>query len=100
MPSSITGGRRSAIEIVHKILSVCESDGVNKTAIMYRSSLSYDQLQRYLGLLSSQDLIERNDRGHYLLTRRGLDTLEQASNVIRTLCDLTVELDPADAAIA
>jgi predicted transcriptional regulator len=38
---------------------VSDNGGVNKTAIMYRSNLSYTLLKKYVSSLSSQDLIER-----------------------------------------
>jgi len=85
MPSQVTGGRRSAIEIVHEILSVCDNGGCNKTAIMYRSNLSYEQLRRYLSLLSTQQLIDRNDVGHFQVTPRGRKTMRQMATVMRSL---------------
>ena len=81
----ITGGRRSAVEIVQEILTVCDNGGVNKTAIMYKSNLSYDQLCRYLALLSEQDLIRKNDEGRFQITPSGQNTLRQMSSVLRAL---------------
>ena len=85
MPNPITGGRRSSIEIVREILAVCDSDGVNKTTIMYRSNLSYDQLRRYLSMLSDQDLIFKNDNGQFGITPRGQRMLKQVSSVLKAL---------------
>ena len=85
MPGSITGSRRSAFEIVHDILSVCDNGGINKTAIMYRSNLSYDQLCRYLALLSEQQLLYKTESGQFRNTTAGHKTLRQVSSVIRTL---------------
>jgi len=81
----ITGRRRSAVEIVQDILSVCDNGGVNKTAIMYKSNLSYDQLRRYLVLLSEQDLIRKNDEGRFQITPSGKKTLRQMSSVLNAL---------------
>ena len=39
MATALMGGRQSAVEIVHEILSLCKNGGLNKTAIMYRSNL-------------------------------------------------------------
>ena len=75
----------SAIEIVHDILSVCDNGGCNKTAIMYRSNLSYAQLRRYLSLLSTQQLIDKNDVGHFQVTPRGRKTMSQMASVMRSL---------------
>ena len=85
MPSPITGGRRSKFEIVGEILKVCDPDAVNKTTIMYRSNLSYDQLRRYLTVLSDQELIYKNEQGRFGITRRGQKTLKQVSSVVKTL---------------
>ena len=95
MRKSITGGRRSAIEIVREILSACNSGGARKTAIMYGSNLSYDQLCRYLALLSSRGLIEEEDHGHFRLTTRGQRTLRQVASVVRTLGEVTQEPERA-----
>jgi len=46
MSKSVMSARRSAIDIVHDILKVCNKGSINKTAIMYQSTLSYDQLKR------------------------------------------------------
>ena len=84
MARAIIGGRRSTMEIAHEILSVCDNGGAKKTAIMYQSSLSYDQLRRYLSLLSEQDLIFKNQDGHFQVTPTGQKTLRQMSSVMRT----------------
>ena len=95
MTNAVLGGRRSAIEIVHEILSVCDNGGVNKTAIMYRSNLSYDQLRRYLSLLSGQHLIERNEAGRFETTPSGEETMKQVSTVLGTLQELRRETKEA-----
>ena len=91
MPSSIMTGRRSSIEIVNEILSVCDSGSVNKTAIMYRSNLSYEQLQRYLSILSARELIEKNSGGQFQTTAKGQKTLKKVSRAIRSLRNLREE---------
>lgn len=85
MARVIVGERRSAMEIVHDILSVCDNGGAKKTAIMYQSSLSYEQLKRYLDLLSNQDLIHRKEDGHFQMTPIGQKTLRQMSSVMKAL---------------
>ena len=82
MAKAILGDRRSSIEIVHEILSVCDNGGAKKTAIMYQSSLSCDQLRRYLSLLTEQDLVRKNEEGHFQVTPTGLKTLRQMSGVL------------------
>ena len=81
----ITGHRRSAMEIVQDILSVCSNGGSNKTAIMYRSNLSYDQLCKYLTLLIEQELIQKSEEGQFQLTATGQKTLRQMSSVLKSV---------------
>ena len=85
MTSPVMGRRRSSMEIVHKILPVCTEGGCTKTTIMYRSNLSYHQLQRYLSLLSSQQLIDKDEVGHFQITVLGKKTMRQMARVIRSL---------------
>ena len=92
MAKAVIGGRRSAIEILFEMLSVCSNGGVNKTAIMYLSNLSYDQLLRYLNFMCSNSLVIHNaTTGHYHITPKGQDTLEQVEGVINLLRDLQLE---------
>ena len=88
-------GRRTAVEIVYEILSVCDNGGTNKTAIMYRSSLSYDQLRRYLSLLTTKELIRRIDGGRFQITPTGRRTLKRASTATRAIREMKKELQPA-----
>ncbi len=85
MQKPITGSRRSSIEIVREILAVCDGDEVNKTTIMYRSNLSYDQLRRYLSVLTEQDLISTHEDGRFGTTPRGHKMLKQASSLLKAL---------------
>ena len=85
MLSPLIGARRSPIEILREILSICANGEVNKTAIMYRCNLSYQQLCKYLSLLSGNGLISKNDGGRFEITREGQKTLRQASGLIKTL---------------
>ena len=85
--------RRSSIDIVHDILAVCDNGGINKTGIMYRSGLSYDQLRRYLSLLSNKQLIGRNQEGKFQVTPKGQQTLQRVANVVQGLRDLRIELE-------
>ena len=96
MQNRIMSRRRSAIDIVHDVLNLCDNGGVKKTSIMYRGNLSYDQLRRYLAVLTAQDLIARNGQGHYQLTAHGQRTLKRVSSVIKVLKDLRTELTDAE----
>ena len=88
MAKPLIGGRRSTIEIVYDILSVCQRGGANKTAIMYRSNLSYDQLLRYLALLSEQEFLRRNAAGRFEVTEKGTLALGQVAGAMRILRDM------------
>ena len=88
MSSSTAVGRRSSVEIVHDILSLCDNGGVNKTAIMYRGNLSYDQLRRYLYTLCEEALVAKTETGRYQITSEGHDTLQRISVAIETLRDV------------
>ena len=88
MSKPLVGRRRSAVEILFEILSCCRDGGLNKTAIMYRCNLSYDQLVRYLSFTRSQNLLVRNQGGQFELTDRGQETFDQVDRVIRILLEL------------
>ena len=92
MSTAVMGGRRSSVEIIHEILSLCDNGGINKTAIMYRSNLSYDQLRKYLAILSEEDLIAKNDMGHFQITSAGEKTLKRMSTAIKSLRELRIDL--------
>lgn len=85
MVSTAMNGRRSSAEIVYDILRVCDNGGVNKTAIMYRSNLSYTLLKKYVSSLSSQELIERTMEGRFRITSKGQETLSQMGILMGTL---------------
>ena len=92
MSTAVMGGRRSTVEIIHEILSLCDKGGINKTAIMYRSNLSYDQLRKYLTMLSEEELITKNEEGHFQVTCTGEKTLKRMSTAIKSLRDLRIDL--------
>ena len=95
MSKSVMNGRRSAIDIVHDILTLCEGDAIKKTAVMYRCNLSYDQLQKYLALLSEQRMIGKSEAGNFQITDKGRRMLAKASSVIDSIRDLRMEMEPA-----
>ena len=95
MSTSVKNGRRSAIDIVHDILTLCDDEAINKTAIMYGCNLSYDMLQKYLALLSEQRMIGRSETGHFQITDKGRRMLAKASSVIDSIRELRMEMDPA-----
>ena len=88
MAKPLLGGRRSTIEILFEILSACGNGGRNKTAIMYRCNLSYDQLVRYLTYMCSQELLVKGETGYFEVTARGQEAFDHVAGVIRILLDL------------
>ena len=88
--------RRSTVEIVYDVLRSLSNGGVNKTSIMYFSSLNHDQLQRYLSRLAARNLIEIDDSGIYRLTPQGEETFDKVKSVISMLTDLGKEMEPAE----
>lgn len=91
LPKLVVNGRRSAIEIIYDMLSVCRTGEANKTAVMYRSNLSHSQLMRYLVFLNDQGLVEKDRSGKYHLTSKGDQLLDQISEVLDVLSDLQDE---------
>lgn len=90
MATTLIGRRRSAVEIVHEILSLCNDGGLNKTAIMYRSNLSYDQLRRYLGALCDDSLLFKDMNGFFQVTATGSKVQRSMSSVMKAIRDLRV----------
>ena len=88
MSATSISGRRSSVEIVHDILTLCNNGGINKTAIMYRCNLSYDQLRRYLAMLCGEDFIFKNDTGKFEITDTGRKALKRMSTAIKSLKEL------------
>lgn len=82
------GARRSSVEIISEILYLCRGGGITKTGIMYGSNLSYDQLVRYLALLSRHSFIERDFSGRFVLTEVGEGALRQIQGVMALLSEL------------
>ena len=60
---------------------------------MYGGNLSYDQLRRYLNVLTRQEILAKNHLGVYQITTKGCHTLELVSVVVAVLEDLHAELD-------
>jgi predicted transcriptional regulator len=92
MQNRIMSRRRSSIDILHEILMLCDNGGVKKTTIMYRGNLSYDQIRRYLTVLTTREIVARNDAGDYQVTAKGQQILSRVSSVVGVLSDLRTEL--------
>ena len=80
--------RRSNIEIIADMLRVGEN-GAGKTEIMYSANMSYTQIQKYLGFLMNQGLVDRVEVGNpvvtYQVTDKGLKILKSIDNIVDIL---------------
>jgi predicted transcriptional regulator len=73
---------RSRTDIVGSILEATNGGGANKTKIMYKAFLSFEQLKEYLRDLLQNDLIEFEE-GHktYTTTAKGIQLLQIFNNM-------------------
>jgi predicted transcriptional regulator len=77
---------RGKLDIIAHILTSAVG-GVRKTTIMYRCNLSFRQLEAYLGLLLSKELLQvltrrESSASHYFeTTERGLRFLKAYRNL-------------------
>ena len=70
--------KRGRLEIIYEILSVSLKP-VQKTRILYRCNLSYDQIQKYLKFLISRRLLssfEKNRKEFFQITSTKKEFLE------------------------
>jgi predicted transcriptional regulator len=69
---------RSRSEIYRSILETANADeGTNKTKLMYKSYLSFNQLKEYLATLQENGLIEYEvGMRRYRITDRGIRVLQ------------------------
>ena len=72
---------RSRLGIIHHILSICSSDRISQTRLVYKANLSYLQLKKYLIILADKELlleINDNEKGKksYLTTEKGRQFVE------------------------
>jgi predicted transcriptional regulator len=81
---------RSRSEIYRSILETANADeGTNKTKLMYKSYLSFNQLKEYLGTLQENGLIEYEvGMRRYRITDRGIRVL-QLQNKMEEIAILT-----------
>jgi len=80
---------RTRLEIIFSILSMCRANSsARKTRIMYKSNLSYSQLQRYLAFLVSIGLLEKEKvegADFFKLTKKGDEFLKEYQQIKRLL---------------
>lgn len=83
----VVNSRRSEIEIIRDILSLSR-EGAKKTQILYRTNLSYTQLQEYLSFLLKTGAIkvDESDASRiYKTTDKGIEILEDINKLIKNL---------------
>ena len=71
--------KRGRLEIIYEILSVSRKP-TKKTRILYSCNLSYDQLQKYLGYLGQNDLLNsfsNKGKERYRTTEKGLEYIRE-----------------------
>ena|SRR5919107_5126481 len=76
-------GYRSRTEIVGQILKVAiGSGGATKTKIMYEAFLNFAQLNRFLTVLTEDDLLRYDEQTHrFKTTERGLQFLDKCNRI-------------------
>ena len=79
--------RRSKLEIHLEVLQIVKSGTSKPTRIMYEANLSWDHLNRVLGLLKDQGLIQEldttNSRRRDKRTNRKYVLTQEGENVVR-----------------
>jgi predicted transcriptional regulator len=77
------GSYRSRLDIIADVLKAAKN-GAKKTWIMYKSNLSYELLNKYLGEIISAELIVFKDEAQkFFITRKGLEFLEMYNEYSR-----------------
>ncbi len=67
-PSDIPRERRSKFEIVAKLLDIA-SGGSTKTALVYKSNLNFKIAQKYVDMLTRNQLLEGVEEGGFTIYR-------------------------------
>ena len=84
----MVNNRRSELDIITEILNLSK-EGTKKTNILYKSNLSYTQIQSYLPFLIEKDVLEEcltKKKGKfyksYKTTPKGIHLLEVAQRTL------------------
>lgn len=88
----VVNTRRCEIEIIRDILSLA-TKGAKKTQILYKTNLSYTQLQEYLNFLLNSHSLEIEEKGNtkiYKTTPKGLETLRDINKILSDLQAKTI----------
>jgi len=79
--------RRGRFEIVNEILTLCKTP-TQKTHILYKCNLSYDQVRKYLDFLVSNNLLKsfsEDGRNYFQTTEKGRRFTEEHKRLGRFL---------------
>jgi predicted transcriptional regulator len=79
--------RREKLVIMTEIINIAKQ-GASKTRIMFKASLSFNQLNQYLSFLSRSGLLEKftdNEREIYKATPKGQEFMERQQQVLDLL---------------
>lgn len=77
--------KRNSLEIIAEILSVCEQPQ-SKTRVMYRTSLSWQMLNKYLSQLQAARLLEvHHSLTKYVTTPKGFEFLRKWKELAKLL---------------
>jgi predicted transcriptional regulator len=84
----MVNNRRSELDIIIEILNLSK-EGAKKTNILYKTNLSFTQIQSYLPFLIEKDVLEecmekKKDKvyKYYKTTSKGLNLLESARKTL------------------
>jgi predicted transcriptional regulator len=73
---------RSRTEIISQILESANGGGVTKTKILYKASLSHDQLKEYLTVLTESNLLRYDGDTHtFKTTEKGLGFIQTYNEI-------------------
>ena len=76
--------RRDKLKILLGILEICNSDGVNKTKVVYGANINFKVAGMYLDMLINEGLVEvinPGPREKYRATERGKEMLGSVKQV-------------------
>lgn len=86
---------RNKIEIVADILRSV-SNGALKTHIMYSCNLSYKLLRQYITDVMKADLVSKNNRNYYVITKKGRVFLSKFEDYVRHSEKVNKKIDEID----
>ncbi len=86
---------RPSLEIVKDVLTIVSVKS-RKTRVMYQANLSYQLMERYLGNLLENGLIECDVDSCYLITKKGREFLRMYTNYLERHKRIREEIDGAD----